>query len=290
MLIAKYLLSNVCRQAPELEGAPAEPPPTVTTPPSAVLGAEPPAPEPAPEPPAGEPEPAPEPAPHGNKGGTPWFTKRISELSHRASSAEERARIAEEALQRAQQGATPPSDPAAARTTQQQPQNFETAVRSEAERLRLYEDTVAVKNAGLAVYPDFNNSLNLLTAVGATEDDFVKDVLAVDRANAHAIFHKLAQDPEKAAALAGMSSRARIAELTRMTMPAAAAPAVEPAKPAPKAAAAPAPKQVSKAPPPAPPVEPSAVKVVDWRADGSSEEDFQRGWEESMRQRNTARR
>lgn len=290
MLIAKYLLESVCRLPEGVDGATTDP---AATPPAAVV-ADPAAADPPPPASDAEPEPAvvPAPAEHGNKGKTPWYMTRISEESNARRVAEERARIAEEALARQPNGgaAAPAAEPARP-APQPIQQNFETAVRTEAQRLRLYEDTVAVKNAGLAAHPDFNSSLNILTAIGATEDDFVQDVLAVDRANAHEIFHKLALDPEKAAVLAGMSSRARIAELTRMTMP-AAAPAADPKvdpKPPAKAPAAPAAKQVSKAPPPAPPVEPSAVKVVDWRADTSSEAEFQAGFEDMMKRRNARR-
>lgn len=260
--------------------------------PPAGVAVEPPVPPvaeaPPPEPPV-EPEAPPEPAPeesHGNKGKKPWFLDRISEETGRRTAAEQRAADAERRLQEAQavverlQSANP-----------ERPQPFQpppTPPRDEIDRLasekakqlRFYEDTSEVKNAGLRDFgSSFENDLNILNAVGATNDEMVADVLAVDKPNAHKLLNKLASDPERAAALAKMNSRARIAELTRMTM-AQAAP-VEPTLPAPKTP----PKQVSKAPAPPPPVEPSASQVTDWRSDKSSDADFSRGWEENMRKR-----
>lgn len=275
-LIRKYLLSSVARAPEGAEAVVVDPP---APPPAADAGdqhVDPPAPDPdPPAPPAGE---------HGNKGKPPWFLTRISEeTAAKNNLARENAEL-RAALERA---GNPPAatDPPAARPAPGNQQEFQTAVQREAQAIRLHEDTTAILNSGLAKFPDFNQSLNVLRAVGATNDDFVMDVLAVDRGKAHEIYHTLAQDPEKAAALAGMSSRNRIAELTRMTMPAAA-----PAADTKIDTKAPAPKQVSKAPPPPPAVDPSASKTKDWRADDSSEEEFTRGFNERMKERANIRR
>jgi hypothetical protein len=129
--------------------------------------------------------------------------------------------------------------------------------------------------------PKFDEMANILGAVGCVNDEFIADVLAVDRPNAHKTLAALAAEPETAARLASLDSRSRIAELTRITMAKAAV--VEP--PVPK----PAPKVVSKAPAPAPVVEPSASKVVDWRQDDASDEEFTRGFEETMKKRSGRR-
>jgi hypothetical protein len=172
--------------------------------------------------------------------------------------------------------AAPKAAPAApAPQSQQQPQDFQAAVKAEAAKARLYEDTLAVRSAGQSEFTDFNETLSILTAVGATNDDFVSDLLAVDKAGAHKILDKLAKDPEKAASLVGLDSRRRIAELTRM----ADAPksevkpaAVEPAKPA-----APA---VSRAPAPKPQLSPlaPAAEIDPTTPDGNDKMD-DKAWE-----------
>lgn len=225
---------------------------------------------------------------------TPWFLTRISEESEKARRANERAeeharqlREAQEIIARLQRGETQ-SDPAP-RTQEQfrqppQTDNRQDEINKAAARQIFLQDTVDVRNRGLAQYgAQFNEALNILNAVGATSDDFVSDVLAVDKAKAHEIFAEIAKDPERAAMLSGMNSRQRIAELTRMTM----------ANPPPQnqqREAAPAQRSaVSKAPPPAPQIQTTETKVKDWRADDASEEEFQRGWEARMRERHQNR-
>lgn len=234
-----------------------------------VLGAEPPAPEPPdPEPPAPEPEKA-----DGRK--NPWYLKRIADEAEARRVAEQRATDAEALAARLQAGKELPAGDPPRATPQQPNQDFNAAVRSEAQRIRLSEDSSAVRDAGMREFGNnFGQSLSILTAVGATSDDMVLDLIAVDKANAHKILANLAKDPEKAASLVGMDSRRRIAELTRMA-DAIVAPKSE--TQAPKAAAPG--KQVSRAPAPPPPVDPSSSKTVDWRSDEASEEEFQRGWE-----------
>ncbi len=218
----------------------------------------------------------------------PWFLKRIAEESaarraetDRATAAERRAAVAEELATRLQQAKpaadSPPVPPSAPRDDRQ------AEIRAEAARQRFYEDTVDIRNKGIAQFgASFVEALNILGAVGLTSDESVADVIGVDRANAHVILEKLAKDPERAATLAQMSSRQRIAELTRMTMPAPAA--VADPKPAPS------PKSVSKAPAPAPIVQPSAVKVVDGYSDAASDEEFTAKFNERAKARFALRR
>ena len=111
---------------------------------------------------------------------------------------------------------------------------------------------MTVRNAGENEFKDFGETLGILNAIGATNDDFVSDLLAVDKAGAHKILDKLAKDPEKAASLVGMDSRRRIAELTRM----ADAPKTE-VKPA--AEVVPKPAAISRAPAPKPALSPLAA-------------------------------
>lgn len=167
--------------------------------------------------------------------------------------AEQRAADLQAIIERMQSGEKPE---AVARPAQPPAQDdFKAAVKAQAALDRLYEDSLAVKIAGEKEFIDFNKSLEDLRLVGVTSDDFVADILAVDKANAHVIIDKLAKNLEKATSLVGMDSRRRIAELTRM----ADAPKTEP-KPveAPKAPA------VSRAPAPKPAMSPlSAAPDVD---------------------------
>lgn len=223
-----------------------------------------------------------------------WMRERLSEETQakhaertRAEAAERRAQEAEELARRLQaDGNQSPAAPA------QQPPvpDFNEAVRTEAARQRFVDDTIVVRDAGLATIPNFNETLGLLNTIGATSDDFVADVLAVDKANAHFLFDKLAQDPEKASSLVKMNSRTRIAELTRMSMTQPAATALTPIPAAAgRQPAAPAARQVSRAPAPAPAVDPSASKVTDWRSDEASDAEFSKGFDDNRKQRTSRR-
>jgi len=242
----------------------------------------------APDPAQEEAEAAPAAREPTREAGKPWFLKRISEESQkvadansRLAAAERRAAEAEALAERLQSGddqsRQPPKTPANAN-------DFDARVRAEASRQRFLEDTVDVRNRGLEKFGTaFNDTLGILNAAGATSDDFVGDVLAVDKANAHALLTVIAEDPEKAVALAAMNSRQRIAELTRMSI-ASAAPRQESAL-APK----PEPRRVSAAPAPAPRIEPGATKVVHGYDDSISDEEFTANWRASLAKR-TARR
>jgi hypothetical protein len=194
------------------------------------------------------------------------------------------ARALAERLQRGN-GQTDPAPAPAPPAPAQSPDQYNADVQRAAELQRVMEDTVAVKNAGIVKFPDFQQSLNTLTALGVTSNlDIVMDILAAaGRDNAHVMLDRLAKDPEKAASIAQMTPRARIAELTRMTTVTAAAPAPKPATPA--APAAPV-RAVSRAPAPAPVVEPSASKPAPhWLSDDNSEEQVTAGFNEMLKKR-----
>lgn len=209
----------------------------------------------------------------------PWFLKRISETTERARIAEERAAAAEALAERLQAGKDmPPATPPA------NSPDFQTAVQREAQRMRLAEDSTAIRDAGYREFgAAFGDNLAVLNAAGAVSDDIVLDLIAVDRANAHKILATLANDPERATALAQMDSRRRTAELTRISMAASTPTAPAPKTPVPA-------KQVSKAPSPPPPVEPSASKVIDGYADDATDEQFTKQFNERMKARGSARR
>jgi hypothetical protein len=125
-------------------------------------------------------------------------------------------------------------------------------------------------------------SLSVLQAVGAITDDFVSDVLAVDKFNAHKLFDSIAKDPEKAAALAGMSSRQRIAEITRMSL------GSQKTETSPAPAATPA-KTVSKAPAPATRVVTAAATTLPKYSDKISDEEFTAQFNARMKERRASR-
>lgn len=238
--------------------------------------------EPA-DPPEDPADPAPQPE-HGNKGKPPWFMDRISDLSHRARQAEEeRAALrrqldaANEILARQQRGegndTTVPSRAQPEHGTDQ----FRAEVQREAAIQRLNEDSVSVRNAGVAQFPDFQDSINLLTKLEVTTDpEVLLDLLAADKTHAHIIIDALAKDPERAMAVAKLDSRRRVSEFTRMATAAVAAasqPKVEPKAP---------PVRGSRAPAPPPQVDPVATKVVDFKSsdgDKMSDEEWSKQWD-----------
>ena len=95
---------------------------------------------------------------------------------------------------------------------------FDRAVEQAATQREFAKSTQDIFDAGIKDYQDFQESLNIMTAVGATSDEFAADLVAVDKANAHKIIHELAQTPEVSKRLAAMSSRQRVAELTKMSL------------------------------------------------------------------------
>jgi hypothetical protein len=208
----------------------------------------------------------------------PWFLKRISAEAEARRAAEAERDNYKAMLERTQtKTETPPPPP-----PQSTSPDFQTAVQREAARMRLAEDSTAIRDAGYRAYgQEFGQTLAVLNAAGAVSDDIVMDLIAVDKENAHKILATLAQDPEQATQLATMDSRRRTVALTRLAM------AQNTTTAAPKAAT-PAPKQVSKAPAPPPSIEPSAKKVVDWR-NAETEAEFQAGWLENMKNRKAVR-
>lgn len=278
MNIRRHLLSNVFRSPDD----PAADPTVVVDP---ALTADPLAPDP---------EPAPPPAPAGQ----PWYMERLSERS--AEVATERA--AREAAERRAEDAealaarlSAPRDPAAPPAPQPTPvtrqpgqttEDFQRAVREEAANQRFMEESVKVRDAGLSKFPDFNNSLNILTAIKFTDNEIIKDLMAVDKENAHVILDALAKDPDRAVSLTKMDARSRTAELTRMSMALAQklAPAADPA-PVPAAAASLAARKVSAAPKPTPALAPVAEDEQPELGDHLSEDEFSRKWDEKFKKR-----
>ena len=236
--------------------------------------------------------PEPKPAPVGEVVPRKVFLDRVNEETNKRRASEQalteankRAADAEALAARLQQAGAKPGEHAAApmRTeVQPQPQDFQAQVRIEAQRQRIYEDSVEVLNAGSGAFKDFSDSLGILKALNVTNDDFLADLIAVDKLNAHIILDRLAKDPTRAQTLAAMDSRRRTAELTRMAM-------AEQAKPAAGAAPAAKPASVSRAPAPAPVLEGTQANVVDALTDDkASDQDFSKAWDAKYKTRRTA--
>lgn len=195
--------------------------------------------------------------PHGNKGKTPWYMERINEETNKRRAIEEQLaqqrRESEEAralLERLQNGDRPPVH----RT--ETPVDEDARIEARAALKLLQRDSATVRTAGIREFPDFGDSLKVLTSVGATSDEFVQDLIDTDMTNAHKMIDFLAKDPERALELVNMSSKRRVAELTRISMS-------ELNKPAPVVA----PKvAISKVPPPKP--------VIDAVSDDSGDADL----------------
>jgi hypothetical protein len=219
-------------------------------------------------------------------------TTKRQQFELRATQAEQRAADLQAILDRMQAERPDPANPtpaprapaaaAPAAAPRQGTAEFNAAVKAEAQQQHFYDETLAVKAAGEAKFKDFGDTLAVLTAIGATNDDFLSDLFAVDKTGAHEILDKLAKDPERAASLVRMDTRRRIAELTRMSdaiKPVAADPAAAAAIVAAKPAAA-APAQ-SRAPAPKPVIVPQAAahEVDPTTPDGNeklSDEDFEK--------------
>jgi hypothetical protein len=191
-----------------------------------------------------EPEPAPEPEkPHGNKGKTPWYMERINEetnqkrLLQQQLDQERREKAEAKALLERLQG----GDKEQPRARSEEP-DIDALVDARAEQKLFNQDCNVVAERGQLEIPDFNEKLATLRSIGVVNDDFLKDIFAVDKGAAHKILDRLAQEPERANLMVRMDSRRRIAELTRMNL------MTETTKPAPVAAK----PAVSKVPPPKP--------------------------------------
>ncbi len=139
-------------------------------------------------------------------------------------------------------------------------------------------DIANVNQKGMSEYGSrWNDTVNALSAFGVNTPDFIVDVIDIAGPDAAKMMYDIAQDGERAVALANMSKTRRISEITRMTM-------TEPARAPDGKFQKEPPKQVSKAPAPAPAVSPSATKDVDWRQ-SDDEDTFTRGFNEMMERR-----
>lgn len=158
-----------------------------------------------------------------------------------------------------------------------------------AAQLVFSRDVDKVRSNGLAQFgPSFMDTIKALGAVGADQDSFVSQVMAVDGDQAHVLLNDLAQDLEKTVSLVNMDPNRRIVELTKMAVAAKAPVRGEDGKfvpPEPKVEPKTPPKQVSKAPAPPPPIEPSSSKEIDGYSDEATDEQFTAKFEARMKER-----
>lgn len=259
-ILRKYLLSSAATMIPRMaEGDPPGDPDPAAEP---VAPADPVAVDPEP---AGDPEPAPEPEP---KAAVPRVSNplidtvtalraKVREVETDAAQARREAQEARELLAR-QNAPKDPAAPPAPAAPRSVASSLDEEVDRRAEHKLFVRDVGAVRDAAFKEFgTSFNESIRALGAYGADTDEFLSQVLAVDKPNAHHLLKAIADDPERAVSLVGMNPTARIAELTRMAMAAA------PAKTDPKPAADPKPAEpakpaISRAPAPKPALTPRA--------------------------------
>lgn len=198
---------------------------------------------------------------------------------------EQRRQIAEanELIRRLQQGGD--------QRIMEQPRNqvaptTDQDVEQRALELNFQRDARRVSEAGLSAYGQqmWDDACKLMDGLGLNSAPFVATVMEVvgtDRT--HEVFRAIAEDPERAARIAGMTPMRRIAEISRISEQ---MPSKIPGQPS---AARPA-RTVSRAPEPAPRVNTGTRTAKDWRTDDVSDEEFSRAWDEHQRNRSNSMR
>lgn len=195
----------------------------------------------------------------------PWFQKRIGELTRdkyeakrQADTVAQEARELREQLARYQAGEQPEA----------QPEDVQTYVQQEAQRLvadKAFNDTCnKVYAQGKAEFPDFDTSVANLQMVGVNRD-FLE--LATTSDAGAKLIHHLGTDLDEAARIAALPPVQMARELTRLEF---------------KLSQAPAPKPVSRAPAPITPIGSGGVSAPGLRDDLPIDE-----W---MRRNNTRKR
>lgn len=212
-------------------------------------------------------------------------TNKRQAAEEAARQAEERSRSYEEIVKRLQAEPKPgetvkPAAPAAPAADNRN------AVEQEAARLIFLRDVQAVQAEGATAYgARWNDAVNALTAYGAAADEFVSQVMEINKDKAHDILFAIAQEPERAIGLTKMSPARRIAEITRISDAMA--------KPEPKTETKPAESvkpAISKAPTPKPVVAPHAPTIeIDItnpdHHEKMSDRDFERAYKDKYMRR-----
>ncbi len=202
-----------------------------------------------------------------------WAMDRINENQNKADRlAEELAKANRERAEALalleRQGGDKPATPRTEETT-----DIDALIEARAEQKIFNNDCNIVAARGQNEIPGFNDKLGLLRSIGVVNDDFLKDIFAVDKDGAHTILDSLSQDPERASIMVKMDSRRRISELTRMTMAQVERPAAIAAKPA----------AVSKVPAPRPVLE--AARAPEDKAEDEMSDQEWSSWRKKQLQR-----
>ncbi|HQT78823.1 MAG TPA: hypothetical protein PLD10_17360 [Rhodopila sp.] len=188
---------------------------------------------------------------------TPWFQKRIDELTREKWEARREAEAAKslaEALKTANPDTPAPQDPA----------TFERMVAERAQKLveaqRFDESCNTTYQKGKEKFPDFDESVSGYTLLGGLQDkrDFLEAVTALP--NGEAIFYHLGKNLDEASRVLSLSPIRMAVELTRLGDKLKATPAI------------------SKAPAPVKPIG-GAGKAEGYREDMPIEEFFR--WREA---------
>lgn len=204
-----------------------------------------------------------------------WAMDRINENQNKADRladelAKERREKAEAlALLERQGGSDKPAPQPHTENT-----DIDALIDARAEQKLFVNDCNIVAHRGQTEIPGFNDKLGLLRSIGVVNDEFLKDIFAVDKDGAHAILDSLSQDPGRASIMVKMDSRRRISELTRMTM-------TQVDKAAPALAAKPA--AVSKVPAPRPVLE--ATRAAEEKAEDEMSDQEWSAWRKKQMQK-----
>lgn len=154
--------------------------------------------------------------------GKPWYLNRIHEEAEKRRRAE-----AELAAFKAQQGGQPDGST----TPTQPPHDLRAAVEAEVRNRELQTKAQAAYKAGKEQFPDYDQAVSSLAALGdgVANPDFLETVF--DLENAPAVLHALGSDPNKAAEILQMKPARMGRELEKLAAQLKSAPK-QPAAPA----------------------------------------------------------
>jgi hypothetical protein len=174
---------------------------------------------------------------------TPWFQRRIDELTREKYEFKRQADAHAESLRKIQQGT-----PAPAQATQP-PAGFVPASEVEKIAAKVVEERSFVQacndihNAGLTAYQDFDDAVSNYKMLGPFPDDFLETLTELGKEAGAKVYYDLGKNPDDASRIFALPRRRMIMELQRMAL------------------VAPKPLPVSKAPPPIAPIRGGDVRT-----------------------------
>jgi hypothetical protein len=156
---------------------------------------------------------------------TPWYEKRISELSAARNEERKRAETLQAEILRIQAAAQPAAGKGEARYTEQEvAQIVAQRVTAEAQVLDFDRRCQEVYNAGSAAYADFDGAVKTLRETFGLTPEFVETALATGKAAD--VLYELGKHPEKAQEILALPERAQIIAVANLAAGIAAKPAV----------------------------------------------------------------